>query len=219
MTGRQDDSAGRWDLEWEAARHSGRPERYPPSLDATYAESPLRGLAFLLDVLLVSVLYQLMAQGRSLLTLWFTRDSAEANDGVLVISGVVLVLAIVGVTLGAVYFWRVFRATPGQMVLGLFVVERGSGLPLRRRALFVRWLMLYAPLAMFLAYTPLIDIIFRSGLVLDGDPLLVASVAYFLPPIWYLVLGISVLAEGRRGRGLHDRLAGSVVIRRAGPAA
>lgn len=219
MTDRQDDSAGRWDLEWEAGRHSGRPERYPPSLDATYAEWPLRGLAFLLDVLLVGLLYQLLAQARSLLSLWFTRDNAQANDDVLVISGVLIVLASVGVTLIALYFWRVFRATPGQLVLRLFVVERGSGLPLRRRALFVRWLLLYAPLAIFFAYTPLIDILFRSGLLLDSDPLLVASLAYFLPPIWYLVLGLSVLAEGRRGRGLHDRLAGSVVIRRAGPPA
>ncbi|CAN5816068.1 hypothetical protein BH24CHL6_BH24CHL6_03400 [soil metagenome] len=219
MTGTKEDSAGRWDLEWEADRQAGRPERYPPSLDATYAEFPLRGVAFVLDVLLVSLLYQLMAQGRSLLALWFTRDSPAANDGALVISGALLVLAITGATLSAVYFWRVFRATPGQMVLGLFVVQRGRGLPLRRRAALVRWLLLYAPLAVFLAYTPLIDVVFRSGLASEGDPLLVATAAYFLPPIWYAVLGLSVLAEGRRGRGLHDRLAGSVVIRRAGPPA
>jgi len=213
------DAPARWDLEWQPERHAGRPERTPPSLDAAYAEWPLRALAFVLDLVLIYVLFQLLGQARSLLVLWITREDQATNDGALVTSGALLLLAVLGLSLLAVWGWRVLRATPGQQLLGLFVVERGSGLRLRRRAAFVRWLLLYAPLAALLGYTQLIDVLFRSRLLEASDPLLVASLAFFLPVAWYLVLGLSVLAERRRGRGLHDRLAGSVVVRRAGPPA
>lgn len=213
------DAPGRWDLEWQPERSAGRPERDPPSLDATYAEFPLRVLAFLLDLLLLYVLFQLLIQGRSLLALWITREDQAANDGVLVVTGALFLLAVLALSLLAAYGWRVFRASPGQQLLGLFVVERGSGLRLRRRSTFVRWLMLYVPLVPLLGYTQLIDVVFRSRLLVDADPLLVASLAYALAVAWYAVLGSSVLLERRRGRGLHDRLSGSVVVRRSGPSA
>lgn len=213
------DAPGRWDLEWQPERHAGRPERDPPSLGAAYAELPLRALAFLVDLLLLYVLFQLMVQLRSLLALWLTREDQAGSDGVLAISAGLLLLGALGLSLLAVYAWRVFRATPGQMLTGLFVVERASGLRLRRRSAMARWLLLYAPLVPLLGYTQLIDLLFRSRLLSDADPLLVASAAYLLPIVWYALLGLSVLMEGRRGRGLHDRLAGSVVVRRAGPPA
>ena len=219
MTGPSGDAPRRWDLDWQPLRGLGRPERDPPSLEASYAELPVRAVAFGIDVLLVWLIFQLMTQARSLLVLWFTRDDAAANDSALVLSGLGLLAAIALVTLLAVYFWRVFRASPGQMALGLFVLERGSGLRLRRRSALMRWLLLYGPLVALLSYTALVDALFRSRVLVDADPLLVASAAYFLPFAWYLVLGLSVVLERRRGRGLHDRLAGSVVVRREGPPA
>lgn len=213
------DAPGGWDLEWEPLRRAGAPDRLPPSADAAYAEFPPRAIAFAVDVLLLWLIFQLLLQGRALVALWLTRDAPQQNDPTLAISGLVVVAAIALVSLGAIYFWRVFRATPGQMVLGLFVIRRGTGERLTRGGALLRWLALYAPFVLLISYTQLIDIVFRSDLLPDGDPLFVASLAYFLPVAWYVVLGLSVLLEGKRGRGLHDRLAGSVVVRRAGPPA
>jgi uncharacterized RDD family membrane protein YckC len=213
------DAPSRWDLEWEPVKRSGSPDRFPPSPEAAYAEFPVRAIAFGIDALFLWLVLQLIQQARGLVVLWFTRNAPEANDPALVVSAGFVVVALLLVTLSSAYFWRVFRATPGQMVLGLFVVERGSGLRLSRARALVRWLALYAPLAVVLSYTQLIDIVFRTEFAPDSDPLLIASVAFFMPLAWYVVLGLSVLAEGRRGRGLHDRLARSVVVRRAGPPA
>jgi uncharacterized RDD family membrane protein YckC len=213
---RVDDSPAGWDLEWEPLRRAGAPAKLPPASEATYAELPMRAIAFAVDVLLLWLIFQLLLQGRTLVALWLTRDAPQQNDPALAWSGLVVVGLIALISLGSVYFWRVFRATPGQMVLGLFVVRRGTGERLGRGAALLRWLALYAPFVLLISYTQLIDIIFRSNLLPDGDPLLVASVAYFVPIAWYVVLGLSVLFEGRRGRGLHDRLAGSVVVRRSG---
>lgn len=208
-----------WDLEWEPWRRSGAPDRLPPSATAAYAEFPVRAIAFAADILLLWLIFQLLQQGRGLVALWLTRDDPQANDPTLVWSGLAVVAAITLVSLGAVYFWRVFRATPGQMLLGLFVIQLGRGLPLGRGRALLRWLVLYAPFVLLISYTQLVDIVFRSDLLPEGDPLVLASLAYFVPLAWYAVLAVSVLAEGRRGRGLHDRLAGSVVVRRAGPPA
>lgn len=216
---RPTDSPVGWDLEWEPLRRAGAPDRLPPSAGATYAEYPLRAIAFAIDALLLWLVFQLLLQGRALVALWLTRDAPQQNDQTLVVSGLVVVVTIALISLSALYFWRVFRATPGQMVLGLFVVHRGTGEQLTRGAALVRWLALYAPFVLLISYTQLIDIVFRSDLLPDGDPLLVASLAFFLPLAWYVVLGLSVLIEGKRGRGLHDRLSGSVVVRRAGPPA
>jgi len=219
MANTTDQEPGRWDLEWEPVRRAGRPSRFPPSRDAAYSEFPLRALAFALDVVLLTAIFQLVGQVRGLAALWITRDDPAANDGVLVVSGGLILLGLFLLTASAVYFWRVFRATPGQMLFGLFVVQRATGLVLTRGAALARWLVLYAPMAALVAYTSIIDLLFRSTLLQDADPLLVASLAVFLPIAWYIVLGLSVLADRRRGRGLHDRLAGSVVVRRAGPPA
>ncbi len=213
------DAPRRWDLEWEPLRRAGAPERLPPSAGATYAEFPVRAIAFGVDLALLWLVFQVLVQARGLTALWLTRDDPQANDPTLAVSGGLAVAAIALLSLTAVYFWRVFRATPGQMLLGLFVVERGSGLRLGRRRALLRWLALYAPFVALLSYTQLIDVIFRADLAPGADPLLVASLAFFAPIAWYLVLAVSVAVEGRRGRGLHDRLAGSVVVRRAGPPA
>jgi len=221
MDEEQLDAPRGWDLDWQPDERTGAPSRFPPAADAVYSEFPIRALAFALDVVLLWLVFQLLTQGRALIVFFFTRDAPDGNDPALVWSGLVATIAIALVTLVAIYFWRVFRATPGQLLLGLFVVQRATGLPLSRRGATLRWLVLYAPLAFALSYTVLIDVVFRSDLIRDmapgGDPLIVAAAAYFLPVLWYIVLGLSVLAERRRGRGLHDRLAGSVVVRRAGP--
>jgi uncharacterized RDD family membrane protein YckC len=42
------------------------------------------------------------------------------------------------------------------------------------------------------------------------------AAAFVLPLLWYALLAITMLRHPR-GQGWHDRFAGSVVVRRAGP--
>jgi hypothetical protein len=207
-----------WDLDWEPSGRSGAPDRWPPTADASYAEFPLRATAFAIDVVVVAMIFQLLGQARAIIMFWLQRFvPQETAEAALVIAGLALVLGSLALSATVIYFWRVFRATPGQMLFGLFVIRRGSGTMLSRGAATVRWLLLYAPLALILSYSALIDVISTVDRAID--PVIIAAGALLVPLAWYLILALSTLVEGKRGRGLHDRIAGSVVVRRAGPPA
>lgn len=208
-----------WDLDWQPGGRSGAPYRWPPSQGATYAEFPLRAAAFVVDVLIVTMVTQLLSQMLGLAVFWFQRGDPSTAQLALDVASTIVPLGALVVTAASVYFWRVFRATPGQMVFRVFVVKRGTGTLLSRRAAVVRWLLLYAPLALVVSYSSLSQLVAATGLFDAVDPLLVAAAGLLLPLVWYLVLAISTLAEHRRARGLHDRVSGSVVVRRAGPPA
>jgi hypothetical protein len=98
------------------------------------------------------------------------------------------------------------------MLLGLFVLRRTTGDRQGTLAAIARWLMLYAPLTAVFSY-PWFASVFAAM-----DPLQLGSIALVAPMAWYVILAFSVLVD-RRGRGLHDRVASSVVVRRAGPPA
>lgn len=214
-THRYSDTPAGWDLDWEPTGRSGAPDRWPPLGDAMYAEFPLRAVAFAVDVALITMLSQLLSQVVGLVLFWVQRGAQQAADAPVGVAGSAVLLGALLLTATSVYFWRVFRATPGQMLFGLFVVRRGNGTLLSRGAATLRWLVLYAPLALMVSYNSLIQAV--TTLFRDVDPVLVAAIALLVPLAWYLVLALSTLAEARRGRGLHDRLCGSVVVRRAGP--
>jgi uncharacterized RDD family membrane protein YckC len=211
------DAPAGWDLDWEPTGRSGAPDRWPPLGDAIYAEFPLRATAFAIDVALITMLSQLLSQVMGLVLFWVQRGAQQAADAPVALAGSGVFLGALALSATSIYFWRVFRATPGQMLFGLFVVRRGRGSLLSRGAATVRWLALYAPVALMVSYNSLIQGV--TTLFRDVDPVLVAATALLLPLAWYLVLALSTLAEARRGRGLHDRLSGSVVVRRAGPPA
>jgi uncharacterized RDD family membrane protein YckC len=209
----------RWDLDWEPVSGAGAPERWPPSVAATYAEFPLRAAAFALDAVIVTMLVQLVSQILGLSIVWLARDDAQAGAAATVLAGGGVFVAALLLTASSIYFWRIFRATPGQMLFGLFVVRRSTGERLPPRAAFVRWLLLYAPLALVVSYSSVVTFLLGADLLREADPLLVTSAALGAPLAWYVVLAASTLAERRRGRGVHDRISASVVVRRAGPPA
>ncbi|MDQ3937527.1 MAG: RDD family protein [Chloroflexota bacterium] len=214
-----DDEPRGWDLEWAPVSGTGVPQRWPPSAAAAYAEFPLRAAAFALDAVIVTMLMQLVSQAVGLSIFWFTRGDPQAGEAVAIVASGTVFGAGLLLTATSVYFWRVFRATPGQMLFGLFVVRRSSGEVLSPRSVFVRWLLLYAPLGVVVSYSSVVTFLFGADLLRTVDPLLVTSTALGLPLVWYAFLAVSTLAERRRGRGLHDRICASVVVRRAGPPA
>jgi uncharacterized RDD family membrane protein YckC len=203
-----EDQLGGLDLERQPQGWTGAPSRRPPNTGVSYAEFPLRAAAFVLDAVMATFFVQLMSQAVGLAVLWLSRDLERGYDDV----GLILVFGSLALTATAIYFWRVFRATPGQMLLGLFVVRPTTGDRLGRVSATARWLLLYAPLTAVFSYSWL------SSVFDTMDPLQLGSITLFGPMAWYVILAFSVLVD-RRGRGLHDRLAGSVVVRRAGPPA
>ncbi len=203
-----------WDLNWWPVDRAGAPSRLPPTDDAVYAEAPVRAFAFVIDAVLALLLGQLASQVLALLVAGWSRTAPITQETAVLAASLAHVVTCVLITLIVVYSWRTFRQSPGQMALRLYVLRRGSGQRLALRRAFVRWLVLYLPLAFVMSYQTFSSALSRIPATAQVDSFLTAGAALLLPVAWWLVLGLSVLAERRRGRGLHDRLAGSVVVRK-----
>ena len=98
--------------------------------------------------------------------------------------------------------WLRSGATPGQRLLGMRVVRiEGEG-RLRPGQAVGRWLLLGTPLGLI------------STLI--GPPSVVGGVLAVAIALWFALLFVST-ARGQRKRGYHDRITGSVVVRRRVP--
>ncbi len=215
-----------WDLDWEPAGRMFAPKADGPAPGARYVELPIRAAAFALDAVLLIVIsdYAFRAVSAFVFSGILTPQSGQgAESSFLYLVILVTLLAIVAVQAAVVtYLVRVFRATPGQMAFGLFTLSSRKGHALPGSAAFVRWLLLFAPLPM-LAVGPLVIVVLSQSLAFDGRPTpdwfpLVSTLTQLAPVAWFVVLIVSVLLD-ERGRGLHDYLSASVVVRREGPPA
>ncbi|CAN5741013.1 hypothetical protein BH23CHL7_BH23CHL7_03760 [soil metagenome] len=204
-----------WDLDWEPTeKGAGAPAELPPDRGAVYAEFPLRALAFVIDFVLAFVVGQFSSSALGLIAAWLNRQpGATPDNSLLLASSSHAVLSII-FTLAFLYLWRAFRATPGQMALHLMIVRADTGEPLSRGRMILRWLLVYLPLAPLMSYQTLGTALARIPATAQVDQFLIAGAALLLPLIWWFVLALSIGFDRRRGRGLHDRLAGSVVVRR-----
>ena len=207
---------GAWDLEWQPPAGTGRAPLDAAGGSSMYAEVPIRAIAFAIDFVLLAAAVQLIGQGMSLVLLWISRSQPDIYPGALQLGAGAVVLASLAVGATAIYFWRAFRATPGQMILGLFVLDADTGLRISGRSAAWRWLLLYAPLTPILTYSYVVNLVIGQQTAGGPDPLVIAAIAFFVPLAWYALLAQSAIAEKRRGRALHDRAARSVVVRRLG---
>ncbi|MEO6578546.1 MAG: RDD family protein [Candidatus Limnocylindria bacterium] len=98
-----------------------------------------------------------------------------------------------------VAFWTLRSASPGQAVFGIAVTDRNSS-PLTPRRALLRWALLGAPFGV------------------------IAEAAIDVPLVFLIMFGLSVAWVGvllvttrlsASGRGLHDRLSGTSVVRKA----
>jgi len=217
------DEAGAWDLEAEPAGRTFAPAEVGPAPGVRYVELPIRAAAFALDAVLLILISDYVA--RAVYTLIFSgivpASSAQGPGSqplylavILAMLGLVAAQAVV-----MTYLIRVFRATPGQMAFGLFTLSRRDGRALGSSAAFVRWLLLFAPLPV-LAVGPVAVTVLRQFLAFGGQAppdglAMISTVTQLAPVAWFVVLIASVLID-ECGRGLHDRLSSSVVVRRDG---
>jgi uncharacterized RDD family membrane protein YckC len=168
------------------------------------ADAPNRLIAYLLDAIVVSGAAFLAAAAVSALAGPAVRFAAT---GEVRVNGAVLALdALVATAVNAGYFiasWTTLAGSPAQRLLRLTVVGVDDGRPLTVSRAATRWLGLGAPFvvatALGLAVPPLAGV------------LLLAALA------WYAVLLAGVTGDPPK-QGLHDRLAGTVVLK-ATPAA
>jgi hypothetical protein len=173
------------------------------------AEEPLatisrRLLAWAVDVVLVTAL---VFVGVSLVdavlgpAVSFRPEAAALRDTVAVDKGVVAANALIATGLSAAYFvvpWALWGGSPAQLALRLRV--RGEAgrhsLPVGRA--ITRWVLLFPPFATVSALA--------AGVPLLGWFVWAGAL------VWYLVLLLTA-ARSETNRGLHDRLAGSVVYK------
>lgn len=219
--GGEPDEAAAWDLEAEPAGRTLAPTADGPAAGVRYAELPLRAAAFALDAVLIVAATDYTF--RSAYSLILSLIPFPSDPDTPLAQGAILLALLALVAAQAVamtYLIRVFRATPGQMALGLFTLSRRHGRALTPYGAFVRWLLVFAPLPI-LAAGPLVISVVSQTLAFGGRPppgwLAAATTLTQIAPVaWLLLLTVSVLVD-EHGRGLHDHLSGSVVVRREGP--
>jgi uncharacterized RDD family membrane protein YckC len=183
---------------------------------AGVAENPepvgavVRLVAYALDaLLLVVVIYVVALVLRAAIgpTIRFT--DADGVPRVLVDRLHVVINAVAATLVAGAWFvgsWLRFGGTPGQRILGMRVVRVDGSGRLGPGQAVGRWLLLGTPLGLLSA--------------LLGPPNALSFVLVMAIALWFALLYVST-ARGRRKRGLHDRITGSVVVRRlvARPAA
>jgi uncharacterized RDD family membrane protein YckC len=212
---------GSWDLEFEPWRGALAPRGEAPARGLNLAELPVRGIGFLLDVLLIQLVSAIVLQIFSFVTAHTILNAATGgvSDPVLAAwsaFGLPLLGLAVVEAIAFVFLWRVYRASPGQMAMGLFTLNAKRGAALSKRRAFVRWAVLFLP-ALIMSSADAISYVGHFAIAPRVEQAVVAGFAVLLPFIWFVILTISILVD-RRGRGLHDRLAGSIVVRREGSA-
>jgi len=174
-----------------------------------YADVPNRLAALLVDAILLTVLIFAAAVVTSVLigpAVEFDSGSESLSEAVRLDRGVAIVDAVLSLLISAAYFtvsWVRWGATPGQRLLRVWVDGEGASLG-GRRAL-IRWALLGGPFA-------------ALAILITAAPELDNTLPDLAVAAWYLILLVST-ARGGAGQGLHDRIAGSVVVMRATPIA
>jgi uncharacterized RDD family membrane protein YckC len=178
-----------------------------PRAAEPFASLPRRSLAWVLDVVLVTLLIFVAVSMLDALvgpTVTIHPEAATLEDVVRADLGMVVLDAVFATGVSAAYFvlpWVLLGASPGQLALGMRVRDREGGTVPVGRAL-ARWILLFPPFAAVSALTA-------------GQPVL-GVLVWSAAVAWYLVLLLTTAGSASR-QGLHDRIAATVVRRRAGP--
>lgn len=210
---------------WQADLDFGRgilaPKGEDPALGVAYVDLPRRAVAFFLDVLMTQITATLLLQVAGFVAGITLLQSTGVTDNALSAwLGFALPTIAVAVLQGAVQilFLRSYRATPGQLILGLHTLRAADGRPLGKGRALLRWLLTFMP-AWAIAASSNIGIWWAAGVArspagqISSDAVVPSGLSITLPVIWFTIILISILLS-ERGQGIHDRLAGSVVVQR-----
>jgi uncharacterized RDD family membrane protein YckC len=132
-------------------------------------------------------------------TLELRPDAPHLRDMFAVNTGMLVLDALVATVISAVYVvvpWSTVAASPGQLLLGLRVVNPADGCSLTVAQSVRRWLLVFPPFATV------------AALLADVRPL--ATLVWAAAVAWYALLLVTT-ALSETSQGLHDRLVRDVV--------
>lgn len=189
-------------------RWTGPPRAEGPATGLAYATFAARAVAFVVDLAVVAVVFQLSA---AILEAVQT-GVGPSEDGLtrlVLLQDAVIIVLVVG---GFAWAWSVLGCSPGQLVAGLRTLRQSDGQRLPPLAAVGRAVLLLAPWLVLSMGPALLQLLAGPTLGASGPSpntlwLLLAGVVI----IWYVVLAWSSL-EDARGQGWHDKVAGSVVV-------
>jgi uncharacterized RDD family membrane protein YckC len=174
------------------------------SVARLYGGATRRIAAYLVDGVLVGVMiFAATLILNVLLGPTLTIDRSTAVPRLVVNETRTAINALSGVAIGGAYFvgsWALLGQTRGERLFGLRVERADAAGILGVRDSVIRWVALGGPIG-------LLSLVARE--VFGGGFALTVAIA-----AWFLLLWASTVMDGRK-RGIHDRLAGSVVIREA----
>jgi len=188
---------------WTSQLTSTAPVPGPAGL--YYADVPNRTIAYIIDAIILGIVNLVVGAVLSGIGLnAFTINSNPTNIGNLLSYNPVvgLIQAVIFAAISGVYFiytWTTMRGSPGQRVLGMQVGNATDGQTLTMEQAFKRWIALGAPFGVAQALNPV-----------PGLGILIGLAAF----VWFIALLVTT-AQSPTKQGLHDRYAGTVVVKAA----
>ena len=188
---------------WTSQLTSTAPVAGPAGL--YYADVPNRTIAYIIDAIILGIVNLVVGGVLSGIGLnAFTINSNPTNiSNLLSYNPVVgLIQAVIFAAISGVYFiytWTTMRGSPGQKVLGMQVGNATDGQTLTMEQALKRWVALGAPFGVAQALNPV-----------PGLGILIGLAAF----VWFIALLVTT-AQSPTKQGLHDRYAGTVVVKAA----
>ena len=188
---------------WTSQLTSTAPVAGPAGL--YYADVPNRAIAYIIDAVILGIVNLIV--GAVLAAIGLNAFSVNLNastiNGLLSYNPIVgLIQAVIFTAISGAYFiytWTAMRGSVGQKVLGMQVGNAADGKTLTMDQALKRWLALGAPFGIAQALNPL-----------PGLGILIGLAAF----IWFIALLVTT-AQSPTKQGLHDRYAGTVVVKAA----
>ncbi len=179
-----------WSQPGAPASWSPPPVAAGPAAGITYAGFVVRLIAYIIDGILLGIVGGILAA--------FVVGASFATGTIGL--GALGIVAVINLILSAAYFiytWTRMRASPGDRLLGLMVLNAADGAPLTSNQATMRWLLLAGPGALA-----------NLGTYGFGVGALVSLLVF----VWYVYLAWSTATDPRR-QGFHDKYVGSVVVK------
>lgn len=191
--------AGSWQPPSSTTSDFGVPVATGPAPGVAYADLVQRIIAYIIDAILLSVVYFILAAvlgGILIVSAGFT----GAIVALVVLGG----LYLVGSALYFIYTWTAMRASPGQRVLGLETVNAADGATITRDQAIRRWAYLFGPSALSTVVQ----------FTLAGQLGILSSLVTLAVFVYYIYLLYSASRSPKR-QGFHDVQSNTVVIKRS----
>ncbi len=172
-----------------------------PAPGVAYADVVTRVIAYIIDAILLSILFTVVGVTLILGILFSALGLAGALVGFVLLS----VLYLGASAIYFIYTWTTMRASLGQKVLGLETVNAADGATLTRDQAIRRWAFLFGPSAL----ATVANFALTGSLGILGSLLSLAAFGYSI----YLLYTVT---QSTKRQGFHDVQASTVVVKRNG---